>query len=79
MEALLDWMAANPQVWAWFTTAVRFLFPVLALLDSHTDDPLPAHRALSAGGVGLPGPAQRGAGAGCPLGEHSRPGRQLPT
>ena len=24
--------AANPQVWAWFTTAVRFLFPVLALL-----------------------------------------------
>ena len=32
MEALLDWMAANPQVWAWFTTAVRFLFPVLALL-----------------------------------------------
>ena len=27
MEALLDWMAANPQVWAWFTTAVRFLFP----------------------------------------------------
>ena len=32
MEQLLDWMAANPQVWAWFTTAVRFLFPVLALL-----------------------------------------------
>ena len=32
MEALLDWMAANLQVWAWFTTAVRFLFPVLALL-----------------------------------------------
>ena len=32
MEQLLDWMAANPQVWAWFTTAVHFLFPVLALL-----------------------------------------------
>ena len=35
MEALLDWMAANPQVWAWFTTAVRFLFPVLALSLIH--------------------------------------------
>ena len=32
MDALTLWMGEHAQLCAWFTTAVRFLFPVLALL-----------------------------------------------
>ena len=29
---LTAWLVANPEAGAWYTTVVRFLFPVLALL-----------------------------------------------
>ncbi len=32
MDALTGWLADNPQLCGWFTLAVRFLFPLLALL-----------------------------------------------
>ena len=32
MDALTGWLAANPQLCGWFTSIVRFVFPVLALL-----------------------------------------------
>ena len=32
MDALTIWMTAHPEACAWFTSAVRFVFPVLALL-----------------------------------------------
>lgn len=32
LQPMMDWMAANPVACAWYTSAVRFMFPVLALL-----------------------------------------------
>lgn len=32
MDQLTDWLASNPMFGAWYTTVVRFVFPVLALL-----------------------------------------------
>ena len=32
MDLLLQWLTDNPQFCAWFTTLVRFLFPILALM-----------------------------------------------
>ena len=32
MDLLLQWLSDNPQFCGWFTTLVRFLFPILALM-----------------------------------------------
>ena len=32
MDLLLQWLTDNPQFCGWFTTLVRFLFPILALM-----------------------------------------------
>lgn len=32
MELLTGWLAGNEALCAWFTSIVRFVFPVLALL-----------------------------------------------
>ena len=31
MDGLAAWVAAHPEACAWFTAAVRFVFPLLAL------------------------------------------------
>ena len=32
MDGIANALAANPEIIAWYTTVVRFLFPILALL-----------------------------------------------
>ena len=76
MDLLLQWLTDNPQFCGWFTTLVRFLFPILALMilirTIHSLLTVPCLPEVWAYLT-----TQRRPGAADPLGEHPGPGRQL--